>query len=161
MTGWTVTVRVDTDGASVEDAAEAGADLGAVMMHDAGTGRVAFTYGARGGTLRAATDDALRRLRTTMNGIGMAGEPVEVRVLTDEAFVFEVEHPAAADLMGTAEVAQALSISRQRVGELSSTRPDFPRPVVKLAAGPVWSKASVEAFDRRWLRKPGRPRKAG
>lgn len=54
-------------------------------------------------------------------------------------------------LMGAAEVAEFLQISRQRVLQLRQ-RPDFPEPVSVLASGPVWESADVE----RWARETGR-----
>lgn len=53
--------------------------------------------------------------------------------------------------MGTAEVAKLLGVSRQRVNQLSH-RDDFPEPVARLAAGPVWQNADIE----RWAREVGR-----
>ena len=54
-------------------------------------------------------------------------------------------------LMGTAEVATLLGVSRTRVGQLAQ-RDDFPAPVARLAAGPVWESADIE----RWARATGR-----
>ncbi|HYZ91289.1 MAG TPA: Clp protease N-terminal domain-containing protein [Actinomycetota bacterium] len=60
-------------------------------------------------------------------------------------------------LVGVAEIARLLGVSRQRVAQLSAAYPDFPRPEAELASGRVWSAESIEA----WLathpeRKPGR-----
>lgn len=54
-------------------------------------------------------------------------------------------------LMGVAEVAELLGISRQRVTQLAKQE-GFPEPAVQLAAGPVWESADVE----RWARETGR-----
>jgi predicted DNA-binding transcriptional regulator AlpA len=54
-------------------------------------------------------------------------------------------------LMGVAEVAAFLSVSRQRVQQLAR-RPDFPAPVARLAATPVWESVDIE----RWAREDGR-----
>jgi predicted DNA-binding transcriptional regulator AlpA len=70
-------------------------------------------------------------------------------------------------LVGVAEVAQILGISRQRVNVIVRTDPLFPRPVVKLAAGRIWNRAEVEAWatdSGRTLRseataEKGRPKK--
>ena len=56
-------------------------------------------------------------------------------------------------LMGTAEIAKLLGVSRQRVSQLSHSD-GFPEPVARLAAGPVWQTADVE----RWARETGRIR---
>lgn len=54
-------------------------------------------------------------------------------------------------LMGVAEVATLLGVSRQRVTQLAKQE-DFPAPAAALAAGPVWESADVE----RWARGVGR-----
>lgn len=54
-------------------------------------------------------------------------------------------------LMGVAEVAKLLGVSRQRVQQLAR-RTDFPEPVARLAATPVWESEDVE----QWARERGR-----
>jgi predicted DNA-binding transcriptional regulator AlpA len=55
------------------------------------------------------------------------------------------------NLAGSAEIAQLLSVSRQRVQQLIS-RDDFPPPVATLAMGKVWRRADVVA----WAKADGR-----
>src|SRR5690606_21891542 len=62
------------------------------------------------------------------------------------------------ELVGTAEVAEMLGVSRQRVNALTA-HPDFPRPVAELAAGKVWRKGDLSRFAEERARRPGRPRK--
>jgi predicted DNA-binding transcriptional regulator AlpA len=54
-------------------------------------------------------------------------------------------------LVGVAEVAALLGVTKQRVTQLAE-KPDFPKPTVRLAAGPIWERADVEA----WARETGR-----
>ncbi|WP_377324986.1 helix-turn-helix transcriptional regulator [Pimelobacter simplex] len=54
-------------------------------------------------------------------------------------------------LMGVAEVAELLGVSRQRVTQLAKAA-GFPRPYDTLAMGPVWLKVDVE----KWARETGR-----
>jgi predicted DNA-binding transcriptional regulator AlpA len=54
-------------------------------------------------------------------------------------------------LVGAAEIAQMLGVSRQRVQQLIS-RDDFPEPEVTLAMGKVWRRADVIA----WAKAHGR-----
>jgi predicted DNA-binding transcriptional regulator AlpA len=56
-------------------------------------------------------------------------------------------------LAGLAEVAGLAGVSRQRAGQLAN-HPDFPKPVDRLAMGPVWREKDVQAFL-------STPRKAG
>jgi len=53
--------------------------------------------------------------------------------------------------MGTAEVAEFLGISRGRVTQLAQSQ-DFPTPLARLAAGPVWEFSDIDA----WAREHGR-----
>ena len=49
-------------------------------------------------------------------------------------------------LLGTAEIAELLNVSRQRVTQIRSTYPDFPEPEVELAAGNIWGRTAIEAW---------------
>jgi hypothetical protein len=60
-----------------------------------------------------------------------------------------------APLVGVAEVAGILGVSRQRVCQLSRSD-TLPRPIAELAAGPVWTSAQIERFRGAWDRRPGR-----
>lgn len=46
-------------------------------------------------------------------------------------------------LLGAAELAVTLGVSRQRVGQLAA-KPWFPRPVARLTMGAVWELADIE-----------------
>ena len=70
----------------------------------------------------------------------------------------ELAEPAYPELVGIAEVAEMLGVSRQRASALQ-TREGFPQPLAVLASGPVWPKAWLVRFADEWDRKPGRPRK--
>ena len=61
-------------------------------------------------------------------------------------------------LVGMAEIAEMLGVSRQRVAQLIETYEDFPKPEVELSGGRVWSRTAIES----WIashpeRGPGRP----
>lgn len=49
-------------------------------------------------------------------------------------------------LMGAAEIAELLGVSRQRVQQLV-VRSDFPAPAHTFAMGKVWRREDVEAWD--------------
>jgi predicted DNA-binding transcriptional regulator AlpA len=55
------------------------------------------------------------------------------------------------ELVGLAEIAEMLKLSKARVDQLARQR-DFPLPVVTLTGGRVWSKEAVEA----WMKEKGR-----
>lgn len=49
-------------------------------------------------------------------------------------------------LVGVAEVADLLGVSKQRIGQLDQENARFPKPVVRLACGPIWSLDDIEVF---------------
>jgi predicted DNA-binding transcriptional regulator AlpA len=55
------------------------------------------------------------------------------------------------DLVGVAEIAEALGVSRQRVHQLTKLE-GFPEPVAVLSAGTIWTRREVEA----WAKQTGR-----
>lgn len=61
-------------------------------------------------------------------------------------------------LAGLAEIAGLAGVSRQRASQIAA-HPDFPKPVDRLAMGPVWRESDVEKFLA-VERKPGRRPKA-
>lgn len=74
-------------------------------------------------------------------------------------FERDLEEPNVPAVVGVAELASLLGVSRQRVSELARAA-HFPKPFVELASGPVWLEPNVKDFLVNWDRKPGRPRKA-
>ncbi len=58
-------------------------------------------------------------------------------------------------LVGTAEIADLLAVSRQRVHQLTS-RKDFPAPVAVLASATIWEREAVEEWARRTGRQHAR-----
>lgn len=50
------------------------------------------------------------------------------------------------ELMGTAEVATLLGVSRQRVHQLIQSHADFPKPVAVLTATRVWLAGDVQRW---------------
>jgi predicted DNA-binding transcriptional regulator AlpA len=49
-------------------------------------------------------------------------------------------------LVGMAEIAEMLGVSRQRVAQLIETYEDFPKPEVELTGGRVWSRNAIESW---------------
>ena len=71
-----------------------------------------------------------------------------------ERQLIEPTHP---DLIGVAELADMLDVSKQRASELAR-QSTFPQPIAQLASGPVWLEPTVQRFVSEWERRPGRPR---
>jgi len=70
-----------------------------------------------------------------------------------------LEQSNAPELLGLAEVAQELGVSKQRVSELASGA-SFPAPIARLKSGPVWQRSALVRFMRSWKRARGRPARA-
>lgn len=58
------------------------------------------------------------------------------------------------EVMGAAEIADLLGVSRQRVQQLV-TRADFPAPIGVLTMGKVWRRDQVEAWNVERRRRLG------
>lgn len=111
-------------------------------------------------TPRGACTQALAVVADARKKVGLPDWPVvEVRVIREDVLAEELARPVYPDIIDATEAAEILDVTRQRVHQLLRDHSDFPRPLYHLRIGPLWLRASVEAFDRRWERKPGRPRK--
>lgn len=108
-----------------------------------------------------ALSEAARETRQAMHRVGVEG----ARILGGEikpyaTFLRELEQPVLPTLMGLAEIAQAIGVSRQRAGQIAQ-RDDFPEPAARLHTGPVWTDHAIERFLAGWeRRRTGRPAKA-
>lgn len=85
---------------------------------------------------------------------------VRVEAIRQDVLEVENSRPTLPELVSAPEVADILGVSSQRVHELAANKADFPEPVYELRTGKVWLRDAIEAFGRRWERKPGRPSKA-
>ncbi|HEX7165424.1 MAG TPA: hypothetical protein VF230_00455 [Acidimicrobiales bacterium] len=61
-------------------------------------------------------------------------------------------------LVGVAEIAEMLGVSRQRVDAITRTDDTFPSPEVELASGRVWTREKVDEWLRA-RRRSGRGRR--
>ena len=119
-----------------------------VLYLDPANAAGSFADAARAGV--EIFETACEKVGVRHGGIG------SVWVLTGEMFEREISNEPETYL-GVTEVARELNVSRQRISELRQ-RPDFPAPLVELAAGPVWRLSTLRRFVDGWDRKPGRPR---
>lgn len=53
------------------------------------------------------------------------------------------------DILGTAEVAEVLDVSKQRVYSLRKMV-EFPEPFLQLASTPLWDRAEIVDFLAKW-----------
>jgi hypothetical protein len=63
-------------------------------------------------------------------------------------------------LVGLAELADMLGVSKQRAGQLAADYEDFPAVEADLKSGPIWLRENIVMWMKRHPeRSPGRPRK--
>lgn len=84
-------------------------------------------------------------------------EPIGMEILRETEWRRRAEAPTMPELMSAAEIADELSVSRQRVHQLRELA-GFPAPLAELRGGAVWDATAVRKFAHEWERKPGRPR---
>lgn len=151
-TKWTVRVSASARNLDLETQVRIAEELRAGVTVDAETDTLTARFTVTASTLRQATDEALKAFRI------LPAKPSSVLVQDLDEWEAEQSAPRSQDLVGIAETAGLLNVSRQRVGQLVG-RPDFPAPIARLSAGPVWTRHSIDAFNRSWSRKiTGRPR---
>lgn len=108
----------------------------------------------------AAGQWACIHFRTVAEKAGLPAWPiVRLEVLTDDELKADLARPVIPELIGTAELAEILGVSRPRASQVQATAPGFPAPVAMLRSGPVWTRPSINLFLETWARKGGRPRK--
>ena len=158
---WTIGIeaadeqKVRPDDELVVELVERLAGRGGVV--DAGPGGYFARFDVSAPDAESAVRAGLRLWRDAAGGAGLPAWPV---VRMEVTTIAQQDTGLAAsgfpDVVGVSEAAALLGVSRQRLDQLTA-RDDFPEPMVRLAAGPIWLRWSIEAFLRRWPRKPGRP----
>jgi hypothetical protein len=118
-------------------------------------------YGAGFSVQAADAVEAVVRAREVFErAAASAGLPqwplARVEAQRERELELELARPSFPDLLGVAELAERLGVSRQRAWTVTG-RPDFPDPVARLKATPVWTAGSVRRFLEAWPRKAGRP----
>jgi hypothetical protein len=146
-----------------EDAADALMDL--LGQHDGvvstGTGTWEATISVEASNAWEATSSGSDLIEKLADKAGMPDWPaVRVDVVRQDVLEVENMRPTLPELVSGPEAAEILGVSPQRLRQLADGHASFPEPMYELRAGKLWLKDAIEAFDRRWDRKPGRPRKA-
>jgi hypothetical protein len=157
--GWTVTIEAagkpgDVDGDRLERFAAALEPLGGT----ASLAQNGSRYGATFSLYNVFPDDAetavAKGCEIFRNAASDQADLPECPIVHAEAMTFEehdanLELPAIPKLVGVSEIADILAVTRQRAHQLTK-RSDFPAPVEQLAAGPVWTRQSLEHFIEEW-----------
>lgn len=157
MAQWTCTVEAvnDTYTGDVEDLSDGLlARLGIQGAFAAfGDGRITATFPVDSRLVLQATETALKTWNKALDD----SSAWSVVSLTARRADQPDDLPGLPNLLGVAEVAKRLDVSKQRATELARTHRLFPPPIAELASGPVWTAWQIGAFQRSWTRKPGRP----
>lgn len=120
---------------------------------------VSATLDIRASSPAQAADEAQRTVHEYLEKVGARVVGFTgLSAITAEEQERTLATPIVPPLLGVTEVSRELGVSKQRVAQLRD-RPDFPDPVAELAAGPVWTQASLSRFIEQWDRSPGRPKK--
>jgi hypothetical protein len=123
----------------------------------------AVSYGRGGLTARVTVEarsagEAVDRALEVFGKACPALDVFRVEAQTVEGLEQDLGTTNIPELIGIAELATLLGVSKQRASELARGT-DFPAPLAVLVAGPVWPLANVLRYVRAWKRRPGRPRK--
>lgn len=159
---WQVTVDLDVSGMSDELLGHVGeqlSDNGAAVAGQESHLSVVLTIEAE-----TVFDAGQSGYDLVLEAVEEAGVEVEatlgVEAITAEEADRRLAEPAIPALVAAADAADLLGVSRQRIHQLRGEDVGFPEPVDELKQGPLWTRASIEAFGRD--RKPrGRPKLRG
>jgi hypothetical protein len=84
---------------------------------------------------------------------------VRAEAVRQDVLDAENARPRLPELVSAPEAAEILGVSPQRLHELAAGHAAFPEPMYELRTGKLWLRDAIDAFARRWERKPGRPRR--
>lgn len=160
MTDWTVTIDVEIAAQVTDELIFAVHDElvdlgGSVSGLDHRISAVMTISNALG--VLAAVDAGAGALTAALANNGHFAHARAAEAITVDEHDRRLAEPTIPDLAGASEAAEILGVSRQRIHQLHHENPGFPTPVVEVRMGPLWTRASIEAFDRSWARRVGRP----
>lgn len=119
-----------------------------------GHGHLSFRFDVQADNAKEAFKQAWVLVRTALPTL----EPNWMCLETVEDLKNRLMEPYTPDLVGVAEVAKLLGVTKQRASDLVHAD-HFPPPVATLAAGPIWRRSQLARFANSWPRRPGRPRR--
>jgi hypothetical protein len=126
----------------------------ALTMHQDGSGGSVAVYI----DATSATDAVELAIHATSDLL--AGRTITgIEAQTEEAFLAALQQPTIPDVVGYAEIAEMIGVSRQRIRQLANYDTHFPQPIIETAQGPLIPKAAAEHWARTRNTKTGRPRK--
>ncbi len=161
MTEWSVAFEVagDDEAAPDVDAEQLWPLLDALAAHSPTVGGGGRRYDAQFNVEAADAGTAwAKALRLWRRAVATARLPawpmVHAEILT-AAEHDRILGQSPPELVGVSEIAAVLKTTRNRAWQVTK-KPDFPRPMAELAAGPVWALPMVTRFIEEWPRRGGR-----
>jgi len=157
---WSVDIEHRGRGSVSEHSLEALAD--ALVEHagvpdsDRGAWGVRLSVDANGA--EDALARALQLVGQAAHEADLPGWPLaRIEMQPEEELYAELKRPAVPPLVGVHEVAEILGVSHQRVSAMRRSG-RLPAPFADLAAGPVWTRPTLNRFISSWRRVSGRRR---
>ncbi|MEV6964288.1 hypothetical protein AB0M47_04155 [Hamadaea sp. NPDC051192] len=144
MKHWSVSITARTPAPVTEDhAVPSGTALGpeAAIALPYEPAEVHACFDVEADTIDTVTI-GLQRITQALNALGIEHTMEEAQAISYEALEHALTAPQVPPLVGIAEIAKILGVSRQRAHEVTG-KPDFPKPVDELAAGKVYLRAAV------------------
>lgn len=157
MSTYRLTLDVDLDCPATDDLVGKLAEVAGIASVEPSHSGVSLTLTAEGATPADALAGATNRTLTVVNsGSGGPGEVIFAEICTEAEGDRRRADATFPELVGIAEIADLLKITRQRASALQ-TRAGFPLPVAQLRSGPVWRLSDLSAFATTWDHSPYRP----
>lgn len=113
-------------------------------------------FNVRGGTYIEAQADVGAVVQQVLELTGLPLEAVSGQRVVSNADL-DAGFESLPECVGVGEAADLLGVTKQRVNQLAQ-KPDFPAPVLRLSATPVWRAADVRRF-KIWRENTGRTAK--
>lgn len=157
---WSVRVdwtHVGLNESEADELLEALADVLPVLVVDdeepGHSTRYTLTVHLEEPTVRQAIALALRRVEDATGQRAVGVEALSMHEVRRRLATSNIP-----DLVGNADIADMLGVTRQRAGQIVVI-PGFPPAVMTIKAGPLRVREQVEDWAQSWRRKSGRPAK--
>lgn len=125
---------------------------GAVIAQD--PQGIMITFGAVGRDIAAAQRDCRQCTNAVLSALQLPATGVSTVKISRNADLDEELASLPDAVVGVGEAADILGVSKQRVAQLAQLA-DFPLPIYRLRATPVWKDAEIRKFAASRRRTPG------
>lgn len=134
--------------------------VGALEAHDGvvsfAPGRLAVRLSVQHDRHEGALGHASEITMKALADVGLLDLPVvRVEAVRQSQLAREIAEPSQPQVLGVAEVAALLGVSRQRLAVIRREHESFPEPFATLAATPLWYCSAIEQWLKSWPRRPG------